>query len=254
MDEVVGIDVRARQVALASGAKLPYDYLVLATGATHSYFGHEEWAPLAPGLKSIEDAIEIRRRVLLAFELAERADARTRLASAAQLRRHRRRPHRRRAGRRHQRHCPALHAPRLPPHRSRQGSRAPAGRRSPRVLAAYPPDLSAKAEAELARLGVEVHTNTQVTGVGPGWVEAKRQAHRSRRHAVGRRRSGLAAGQDAGRARSTAAAASSSTTGSIRPACPRSSFSATWPTSSRTATRFPASPSPPCRWATTSAR
>ena len=72
MDEVVGIDAAARQVTLASGAQLDYDYLVLATGATHSYFGHPEWAPLAPGLKTIEDATEIRRRVLLAFELAER--------------------------------------------------------------------------------------------------------------------------------------------------------------------------------------
>ena len=53
-------------------ASSPYDYLVLATGATHSYFGHDEWAPFAPGLKSIEDALEIRRRVLLAFEMAER--------------------------------------------------------------------------------------------------------------------------------------------------------------------------------------
>ena len=52
--------------------ELGYDYLVLATGSTHSYFGHEDWAPLAPGLKTIEDATEIRRRVLLAFELAER--------------------------------------------------------------------------------------------------------------------------------------------------------------------------------------
>jgi NADH dehydrogenase len=52
MDEVVGIDLDARLVILASGAQVPYDYLVLATGATHSYFGHEEWAPLAPGLKS----------------------------------------------------------------------------------------------------------------------------------------------------------------------------------------------------------
>ena len=51
---------------------MSYDYLVLATGATHSYFGNPEWAPLAPGLKTIEDATEIRRRVLLAFELAER--------------------------------------------------------------------------------------------------------------------------------------------------------------------------------------
>src|SRR5438876_32753 len=72
MDEVVGIDVEQRQVDLASGASLPYDYLVLATGATHSYFGHDAWASLAPGLKTIEDATEIRRRVLLAFELAER--------------------------------------------------------------------------------------------------------------------------------------------------------------------------------------
>ena len=72
MDEVVGIDTAARRVSLGSGASLVYDYLVLATGATHSYFGHNDWAPLAPGLKTVEDAIEIRRRVLLAFELAER--------------------------------------------------------------------------------------------------------------------------------------------------------------------------------------
>ena len=72
MDEVVAIDAKARQIGLASGAQVAYDYLVLATGATHSYFGHEEWAPYAPGLKAIEDATEIRRRVLLAFELAER--------------------------------------------------------------------------------------------------------------------------------------------------------------------------------------
>jgi len=72
MDEVANIDIRKRVVKLRSGAKLSYHYLALATGATHSYFGRNEWAPLAPGLKTIEDAIEIRRRVLLAFELAER--------------------------------------------------------------------------------------------------------------------------------------------------------------------------------------
>ncbi|MGA3010500.1 MAG: FAD-dependent oxidoreductase, partial [Terracidiphilus sp.] len=72
MDEVTGIDPDARQISLASGSQLAYDYLVLATGATHSYFGRDDWAPLAPGLKTIEDATEIRRRVLLAFELAER--------------------------------------------------------------------------------------------------------------------------------------------------------------------------------------
>src|SRR5664279_1707788 len=72
MDEVTGIDVQAHQIALGSGAQIPYDYLVVATGATHSYFGKDEWAPYAPGLKTIEDATEIRRRILLAFELAER--------------------------------------------------------------------------------------------------------------------------------------------------------------------------------------
>ena len=72
MDEVTGIDTSARAVSCASGATLAYDYLIIATGATHSYFGRDDWAPLAPGLKSVEDATEIRRRVLLAFELAER--------------------------------------------------------------------------------------------------------------------------------------------------------------------------------------
>jgi NADH dehydrogenase len=72
MDEVVAIDIFSHQVTLASKAQLAYDYLVLATGATHSYFGHDQWAQFAPGLKTIEDAVEIRRRVLLAFELAER--------------------------------------------------------------------------------------------------------------------------------------------------------------------------------------
>ena len=72
MDEVLSIDTTARQVALASGAFMAYDYLIVATGSTHSYFGHDEWAKVAPGLKTIEDATDIRRRVLLAFEYAER--------------------------------------------------------------------------------------------------------------------------------------------------------------------------------------
>jgi NADH:ubiquinone reductase (H+-translocating) len=72
MDEVVGIDSQSQKLSLKSGAVVPYDYLVLAAGATHSYFGHNEWAPSAPGLKTLEDATEIRRRILLAFELAER--------------------------------------------------------------------------------------------------------------------------------------------------------------------------------------
>ena len=171
MDEVVGVDVRARQVSLASGAHLDYDYLVLATGATHSYFGHPQWEPLAPGLKTIEDATEIRRRVLLAFELAERqmleegwhpplnfvvigagptgVELAGAISDIAQL---------------YMRHDFR--------HIDPAKSRIVLLDGGPRVLAAYPPDLSAKAEAALKHLGVEVHTQMQVTGVGPGWVEA----------------------------------------------------------------------------------
>jgi NADH dehydrogenase len=171
MDEVVGIDVVARQVALASGAQLHYDYLVLATGATHSYFGRNDWAPLAPGLKTIEDAIEIRRRVLLAFELAERqmvehgwhpplnfvvigggptgVELAGAISDIAQL---------------YMRHDFR--------HIDPAKSRVLLIEGSPRVLGTYPEDLSSKAQASLARLGVEVHIHTQVTEIGPGWVEA----------------------------------------------------------------------------------
>ncbi|MFB2561591.1 NAD(P)/FAD-dependent oxidoreductase [Rhizobium sp. IMFF44] len=69
--EVVGVDSETRQVFLKNGQKIGYDTLVLATGATHAYFGHDEWEPVAPGLKTLEDATTIRRRVLLAFEQAE---------------------------------------------------------------------------------------------------------------------------------------------------------------------------------------
>src|SRR5947199_7085847 len=69
--EVQGVDVYAKKVRMADG-ELAYDYLILATGARHSYFGHPEWERIAPGLKSLEDAIEIRRRILLAFEYAEK--------------------------------------------------------------------------------------------------------------------------------------------------------------------------------------
>ncbi len=171
MDEVTGIDAAARQITLASGAKVAYDYLVLATGATHSYLGHEQWAPLAPGLKTIEDATEIRRRVLLAFELAERqmvehgwhpplnfvvigggptgVELAGAISDIAQL---------------YMRHDFR--------HIDPAKARVMLLEGSPRVLAAYPEDLSAKAEATLTHLGVEVHTNTQVSSLGPGWVEA----------------------------------------------------------------------------------
>src|SRR5262249_30180482 len=72
LGEVSTVDIAARRVHLADGSELPYDKLILATGATHSYFGHDPWERYAPGLKTIEDALEIRRRVLLAFEAADR--------------------------------------------------------------------------------------------------------------------------------------------------------------------------------------
>ena len=170
MDEVVAIDTGERRIKLASGAQLDYDYLVLATGATHSYFGRDDWAPFAPGLKTIEAAAEIRRRVLLAFELAERnmvehgwhpplnfvvvgggptgVELAGAISDIAQL---------------YMRHDFR--------HIDPAKSRVLLLEGSPRVLGAYPEDLSAKAETALGRLGVEVYTHTRVTGIGPGWVE-----------------------------------------------------------------------------------
>ncbi len=71
LGEVAGIDVDAKSITLDGGRTIAWDFLVVAVGATHSYFGHDEWAPMAPGLKTIDDATEIRKRILLAFETAE---------------------------------------------------------------------------------------------------------------------------------------------------------------------------------------
>jgi NADH:ubiquinone reductase (H+-translocating) len=174
MDKVTGIDVQERQVSLASGAQLSYDYLVVATGATHSYFGKDQWEPFAPGLKSIEDALEIRRRVLLAFELAERqmqehgwhpplnfvvigggptgVELAGAISDIAKL---------------YMRHDFR--------HIDPSKARVMLLDNGPRILAAYPEDLSAKAERTLFDLGVEVHTRSNVTNVGAGWVEANNQ-------------------------------------------------------------------------------
>src|SRR5271169_650700 len=76
LGEVLGFDLEQRTVKLRE-FELPYDYLVVAAGATHAYFGHDEWEPFAPGLKTVEDALEMRRRILLAYELAEREAALT---------------------------------------------------------------------------------------------------------------------------------------------------------------------------------
>src|SRR5271157_5888066 len=74
LGEVLGFDL-ARRIVKVHGFELPYDYLVVAAGASHAYFGHDQWEPLAPGLKTVEDALEMRRRILLAYELAEREAA-----------------------------------------------------------------------------------------------------------------------------------------------------------------------------------
>ncbi|MBL8552437.1 MAG: NAD(P)/FAD-dependent oxidoreductase [Hyphomonadaceae bacterium] len=72
LGEVVGVDAAAKQVRLRDGELIPYDTLVVATGARHAYFGHDDWAPFAPGLKMLEDAVAVRGRILMAFEEAER--------------------------------------------------------------------------------------------------------------------------------------------------------------------------------------
>jgi NADH dehydrogenase len=169
--EATDVDVQKRLVRFSDGGCLAYDYLIVATGAHHSYFGHEEWEPLAPGLKSLEDALEIRRRMLLAFELAERErDTVKRHAyltfvivgggptgvetagAVAEIRRY--------ALRRDFRHIDSREATVM----LLEGG--------PRVLPSYPPELGEKAKNDLRRLGVEVRTETLVTDIQPDSVRA----------------------------------------------------------------------------------
>jgi len=170
LGEAVTIDTPMRQVKLGDGATLDYDYLVLATGARHSYFNHPEWEPLAPGLKSLADALEMRRRIFLAFELAEREpdEARRRalltfvvigggptgveLAGAiAEI----------------ARHTVSKDFRTFDPRDARvillEGGE--------RVLATYPADLSARAAKALQRLGVEVRTGAIATAITATSVE-----------------------------------------------------------------------------------
>src|SRR5580693_2214429 len=174
MAEVTGFDLERRVVQTIAEDEteaVPYDSLIVAAGARHAYFGHDEWEVLAPGLKTIEDAIEIRRRVLLAFELAERRDysgenpAHDPLNFAVvgagptgvEL-----------AGTLAEicRHALAHDFRSVDPRRARihliEGG--------PHVLPAYPEDLSRSALEQLQRLGVEVLTSTMVTNVEPGMI------------------------------------------------------------------------------------
>jgi len=161
--EVTAVDVPGHRVILADGT-LDYDVLVLATGATHAYFGHDEWAPFAPGLKSIEDALEIRRRVLLAFEAAERATAPDERAAyltfvvvgggptGVEL-----------AGALSEiaRHALASDFRTIDP----RDARVMLLEGLPRLLGAFPEDLAAKAVRQLERLQVIVRLATRVTGI-----------------------------------------------------------------------------------------
>lgn len=171
LGEAVVIDREARRVELADGM-IEYDHLIVACGATHSYFGHDEWAGLAPGLKSIDDALEIRRRVLLAFERAEREDdpARQRAlltfvivgggATGAELAGTLTTVARKTLARDFRRIDPA-------------SARIILIEGGDRVLSAFDPGLSDSARRQLERLGVEVQTGRRVTGIDPGGVDAE---------------------------------------------------------------------------------
>ncbi len=171
LGDVATIDTERRQVALTDRSTISYDYLILATGARHSYFGHDEWEPLAPGLKSLEDAEEIRRRVLLSFERAERESDPVRrhahltfiivgggptgvevAGALAEIRRY--------ALRKDFRHIDPREATVM----LLEGG--------PRLLPSYPAQLSERAKHELRRLGVEVRVETMVTDIRPGYVVA----------------------------------------------------------------------------------
>src|SRR5438552_12175908 len=167
--ELQSVDVETKKVKTVD-LEIDYDYLILATGARHSYFGHNEWEKLAPGLKSLEDAIELRRRILLAFEYAEKSpdEAARRAAmnfviigggptgvemdgAIAEI----------------SRYTMARDFRHINPSEARviliEGE--------PRLLAAYPPDLSESARKQLADLGVEVRTSTRATNLTEAGVQ-----------------------------------------------------------------------------------
>jgi NADH dehydrogenase len=168
LGQVIGFDLEKHLVRI-DALELSYDYLIVAAGATHAYFGHPEWEEFAPGLKTLEDALEIRRRVLLAFENAEleviagracppltfvvigAGPTGVELAGAISDI----------AGRYLQKEFRAID-----PRQSKiillEGG--------PRVLPAYPEDLSASAQRQLESMGVEVRTNAMVTNVQAGAV------------------------------------------------------------------------------------
>src|ERR1700744_3227149 len=169
MDEAVGFDIHRQIVQLRSGTELAYDYLIISTGSTHSYFGNDDGSKLAPGLKTLEDATEIRRRIMLAYELAEREAVETgkhppltfvvvgggptgvELAGAI-------------------RDIASLYLREDYRHIDTAKTRVLLIEGGPHIVPSYPPDLQQKAVEQLQSLGVEVITGKTVTDVEPGYV------------------------------------------------------------------------------------
>lgn len=161
--ELASVDVANRRLVFANGVAA-YDYLILAAGATHAYFGHDDWAPIAPGLKTLEDATELRRRILLAFESAEHegsSEARravltfgivgggptgVELAGAIK-------------------EIAGQTIPRDYRHIDTRTTRVVLFEAGPRLLPAFPEELSARAQRDLEKMGVEVRVNTAATNV-----------------------------------------------------------------------------------------
>ena len=169
--DVDRIDPDAKVVQLAGGVRIPYDYVIVAAGATHAYFGHDDWRAWAPGLKTLEDALDIRRRVLLAFENAEReANPATRTAlltfvivgggptgvelagALAEIARH--------------------SLARDFRHFDPRSARVVLLEAGPDVLPAFPGPLREAARRDLQRIGVEVRTSTPVTHIAEERVDA----------------------------------------------------------------------------------
>ncbi|HZW18584.1 MAG TPA: NAD(P)/FAD-dependent oxidoreductase [Luteimonas sp.] len=164
METVAGIDTAAHEVRLERGDALRYDYLLLASGATHAYFGHDEWAAHAPGLKTLDDALHIRRRILSAFERAEaETDPATKRAlltfaivgggpTGVEL-----------AGTLAEiaRHTLKREFRNIEP----RDARVLLLEAGPRVLSTFPESLSEKARRQLQALGVEVRTGTPVNAI-----------------------------------------------------------------------------------------
>jgi NADH dehydrogenase len=170
LGEVVGIDLEKQIVNLADDSKVPFDYLIVAAGARHSYFGHDEWENYAPGLKTLEDALEIRRRVLLAFELAEKqailtgthdplnfvvvGGGATGVEVAGAI-----------AGIARQALANDFKAI------DTTSTRVLLFEGSDKVLGTFSPELSESAKKQLEQIGVEVHLNSFVTDIEPGQVK-----------------------------------------------------------------------------------